>query len=91
MNISTKTITIMSSREFNQETAHAKRAAKNGPVIITDRGKPSHVLMSMEEYQRLEKKPRSLADAIADDRPEADFDWEPPRLEGPFFKIPELD
>ncbi|ESX22360.1 type II toxin-antitoxin system Phd/YefM family antitoxin [Mesorhizobium sp. M0761] len=91
MNISTKTITIMSSREFNQDTAHAKRAAKNGPVIITDRGKPSHVLMSMEEYQRLEKKPRSLADAIADDRPEADFDWEPPRLEGPFFKIPELD
>jgi prevent-host-death family protein len=91
MNISTKTITIMSSREFNQDTAHAKRAAKNGPVIITDRGKPSHVLISMEEYQRLEKKPRSLADALADDRPEADFDWEPPRLEGPFFKVPELD
>ena len=91
MNISTKTITIMSSREFNQDTAHAKRAAKNGPVIITDRGKPSHVLISMEEYQRLEKKPRSLADALADNRPEADFDWEPPRLEGPFFKVPELD
>jgi prevent-host-death family protein len=91
MNISTKTITIMSSREFNQDTAHAKRAARNGPVIITDRGKPSHVLMSMEEYQRLEKKPRSLAEALADDRPEADFDWEPPRLQGPFFKIPELD
>ncbi|MFB9979689.1 type II toxin-antitoxin system Phd/YefM family antitoxin [Mesorhizobium kowhaii] len=91
MNISTKTITIMSSREFNQDTAHAKRAARNGPVIITDRGKPSHVLMSMEEYQRLEKKPRSLAEALADDRPEADFDWEPPRLEGPFFKVPELD
>lgn len=91
MNISTKTVTIMSSREFNQDTALAKRAARNGPVIITDRGKPSHVLISMEEYQRLEKKPRSLADAIADDRPEADFDWEPPRLEGPFFKVPELD
>ncbi|MER8412148.1 MULTISPECIES: type II toxin-antitoxin system Phd/YefM family antitoxin [unclassified Mesorhizobium] len=91
MNISTKTITIMSSREFNQDTALAKRAARNGPVIITDRGKPSHVLISMEEYERLEKKPRSLADAIADDRPEADFDWEPPRLEGPFFKIPDLD
>ncbi|UVK47018.1 type II toxin-antitoxin system Phd/YefM family antitoxin [Mesorhizobium sp. AR07] len=91
MNISTKTITIMSSREFNQDTALAKRAARNGPVIITDRGKPSHVLMSMEEYQRLQKKPRSLADALADDRPEADFDWEPPRLEGPFFRVPELD
>jgi prevent-host-death family protein len=91
MNISTKTTTTMSSREFNQDTARAKRAASNGPVIITDRGKPSHVLMTMEEYRRLEKKPRSLADAIADDRPEADFDWEPPRLEGPFFKVPDLD
>lgn len=91
MNISTKTITIMSSREFNQDTALAKRAARNGPVIITDRGRPSHVLMSMEEYQRLEKKPRSLAEALADDRPDADFDWEPPRLQGPFFKVPELD
>ena len=24
-----------------------------GPVIITDRGKPAHVLLSIEEYQKL--------------------------------------
>ncbi|TPO07072.1 type II toxin-antitoxin system Phd/YefM family antitoxin [Mesorhizobium sp. B1-1-5] len=96
MNISTKTTTFMSSREFNQDTARAKRAARNGPVIITDRGKSSHVLMSMEEYEKLRalgkpEKHRSLADAIADDRPEADFDFEIPELKGLSLRPPELD
>jgi len=32
------TITTLSSREFNQDTSGAKKAAQLGPVIITDRG-----------------------------------------------------
>ncbi len=47
------TITTLSSREFNQDTSRAKKAAKDGPVFITDHGTPTHVLLSMEEYQRL--------------------------------------
>ena len=43
----------VSSREFNQDTAGAKRAAEQGPVFITDRGEPSHVLLSIAEYRRL--------------------------------------
>ena len=43
----------ISSREFNQDTAGAKRAAEHGPVFITDRGEPSHVLLGIEEYRRL--------------------------------------
>lgn len=43
----------ISSREFNQDTAGAKRAAALGPVFITDRGEPSHVLLSIDEYRRL--------------------------------------
>ena len=43
----------ISSREFNQDTASAKRAAAAGPVFITDRGEPSHVLMTIGEYRRL--------------------------------------
>jgi len=46
-------ITKISSREFNQDTARAKKAAKRGPVFITDRGKPAHVLLSIEDYKRL--------------------------------------
>ncbi|MFN0090325.1 MAG: type II toxin-antitoxin system prevent-host-death family antitoxin [Acidimicrobiales bacterium] len=45
--------TRLTSREFNQDTGRAKRAAESGPVYITDRGRPSHVLLSFEEYCRL--------------------------------------
>jgi hypothetical protein len=38
---------------FNQDTSGAKKAARMGPVIITDRGKPAHVLLNIEEYQKL--------------------------------------
>ena len=47
------TTTTLTSREFNQDTGRAKTAAKDGPVIITDRGRPAHVLLSIEEYRRL--------------------------------------
>ena len=47
------TITTMSSRDFNQDTSGAKRAAKEGPVFITDRGVPAHVLLTIEDYRKL--------------------------------------
>lgn len=43
----------LTSREFNQDTGRAKRAARDGPVVITDRGQPAHVLLTFEEYRRL--------------------------------------
>ena len=58
-------ITIVSSREFNQDLSRAKRATKDGPVFITDRGKPAHVLLSIEEYQQVKESGMSLADALA--------------------------
>jgi prevent-host-death family protein len=58
-------ITTLSSREFNQDTSRAKKAASEGPVFITDRGKPAHVLLSIEEYQRITGKHRSIVDALA--------------------------
>ena len=72
------TITTLSSREFNQGASEAKRAANNGPVFITDRGKPAHVLLSFDDYQRLTKQRRNIADALA--MPGiADIEFEPPR------------
>lgn len=73
------TITTISSREFNQAASEAKRAANKGPVFITDRGRPAHVLISFQEYQRLTMQRRSIADALA--MPDAaDIDFEPPRV-----------
>lgn len=73
------TITTLSSREFNQGASEAKRAANNGPVFITDRGRPAHVLMSFADYQRLTKQRRNIADALAMPGV-ADIEFEPPRL-----------
>ena len=55
----------VSSRELNQDVGRAKRAAEEGPVVITDRGKPSHVLLSWAEYRRLSGGPRNLAAVLA--------------------------
>ncbi len=59
------TITTVTSRELNQDVGRAKRAAKSGPVFITDRGKPAHVLLSIEDYRRLAGQRRSLAEALS--------------------------
>ena len=73
------TITTKSSREFNQDTGRAKKAASQGPVFITDRGKAAHVLLNMEEYQRLTGGHRKIADALA--MPEGvDIEFDPPRV-----------
>jgi len=73
------TFTTLSSREFNQDTSRAKKAAVRGPVFITDRGKPAHVLLSIEEYQRLAGTHRRIADALA--MPGiADIEFDPPRV-----------
>lgn len=74
------TITTLSSRELNQDVTRAKKAARNGPVFITDRGKPAHVLLSFEDYQRLTRQRRNIADALA--MPGlADVEFDPPRVD----------
>lgn len=73
------TVTTLSSRELNQDVTRAKRATQNGPVFITDRGKPAHVLLSFEAYQRLTRQRRHIADALAMPGGE-DIAFEPPRV-----------
>ena len=78
-------ITTISSREFNQEASRVKRATANGPVFITDRGQPSHVLLTIEEYQKITDKKESIVELLA--MPEtADIDFEPPRLNKELYK-----
>ena len=59
------TITTLSSRQFNQDASKAKRAAKAGPVIITDRGRPAHVLLTFDEYKRITGGRTKIADLLA--------------------------
>jgi prevent-host-death family protein len=55
----------LTSREFNQDTARAKREAAAGPVFVTERGKPTHVLLTVAEYERLAGPKRSIIDMLA--------------------------
>jgi PHD/YefM family antitoxin component YafN of YafNO toxin-antitoxin module len=72
-------ITTLSSREFNQGASRAKKAARKGPVFITDRGRPAHVLLSIEEYRKITGKHDNILEMLA--MPGAgDIDFEPPRL-----------
>lgn len=79
-----------SSREFNQKTSEAKKAAIDGPVFITDRGEPAYVLLGIAEYRRLIGKPLSLAEALEQKGgAEIDFDFDPPRM-GEITRVPDL-
>jgi prevent-host-death family protein len=85
----TVAITTLSSREFNQDTSRAKKAAKRGPVFITDRGRPAHVLLTIEEYQKIIDKHESIVDLLA--MPNADeIEFEPPRLPGSLHRVADL-
>jgi len=59
------TITTLSSRQFNQDASKAKKAAKAGPVFITDRGRPAHVLLTFGEYKRITGERMKIADLLA--------------------------
>ena len=82
-------ITTLSSREFNQDTSRAKQATRNGPVFITDRGRPAHVLISIEEYQRLTGGPMTLAEALVQ-REVSDFEFKPTKIKGPLSRPVDL-
>jgi prevent-host-death family protein len=74
------TVTTLSSREFNQDTSRAKQATRKGPVFITDRGRPAHVLLKIEDYQKLAGGSKSLADALYMPGAE-DIDFDPPKMD----------
>jgi prevent-host-death family protein len=82
-------ITTLSSREFNQDTSRAKKAAERGPVIITDRGRPAHVLLTIEEYRKITDKRENILDLLA--MPGAAvIEFEPPRLSDDFHRPVDL-
>jgi len=56
---------VFSSRDFNQDVSQAKRVARAEPVFVTDRGRPTHVLMSIEAYRQLTGQTETLVDLLA--------------------------
>ena len=68
----------ITAREFNRDVSAAKRAADDGPVVITDRGQPAYVLMSIADYERLQGDGRDLVSRLA---MVDEVEFEPARLD----------
>lgn len=73
-------VTQISSRQFNQDTSGAKKAAERGPVYIADRGRPAHVLLTYEDYERLLGTPH-LVDRLAAPAGVEDIEFIAPALD----------
>lgn len=82
-------VTTMSSREFNQDTSGAKKAARRGPVFITERGRPAHVLLSIEDYEKLINAQGSIVDMLYLPGVE-DVEFQPPRLGDELYRPADL-
>ena len=82
-------ITTLSSREFNHDAGRAKKAALSGPVFITDRGRPKHVLLSIEDYRQLTHCQSSIIELLAMVE-DVDIDFEPVRMSRPLYKAADL-
>ena len=77
-------MSIMSMRQHSQDSSGAVKAANKEPVFLTNRGKTTHVLLSIKDYDKLKGKPLSIVEMLR--HPESDhIDFDPPKLEGPLF------
>ena len=70
-----------SSRDFTRDVSAAKRAAAEGPVFITDRGRPAFALLKIDDYYRIIGQGEPTLLDIMDGIPGGDpVEFEPPRL-----------
>ncbi len=84
------TISTYSSREFNQDVSKIKKATSRGPVFITDRGQPAHVLLAIDDYLELTRTNENIVDLLA--MPDAsDIDFEIQPLKGDIYRVEEFD
>ncbi|MDR1152683.1 MAG: type II toxin-antitoxin system prevent-host-death family antitoxin [Bifidobacteriaceae bacterium] len=57
-------MTEIAAQQFNHDVSAAKRAAMHGPVFITSRGEPTHVLLSLADYRETMGGGRTLREAL---------------------------
>lgn len=84
-------IHTLPSRDFARDVGNAKRLAADGPVFITDRGRPAFALLKIEDYYRISGKAEMSLLELMDSMPRSDdIAFEAPRAEIG-LQIPELD
>ena len=80
-----------SSRDFTRDVSAAKRAAANGPVFITDRGRPAFALLQIKDYNRMVGKNEPSFLDVMDSLPGgSDIEFDPPKA-NIVFRAAEFD
>lgn len=75
-------IHTFSSRDFTRDVSAAKRATVDGPVFITDRGRPAFALLKIEDYYRIAGKGKSSLLDVMDGIPGGgDIEFDPSRFD----------
>ena len=70
-----------SSRDFTRDVSAAKRAAIDGPVFITDRGRPAFALLKIDDYHRLTGKTEETLFDVMNGIPSGEgIEFDPPRM-----------
>ena len=71
-----------SSRDFTRDVSAAKRAAAQGPVFITNRGRPAFALLKIEDYYRIVGHSEPTLLSVIDGIPGGQaIEFDPPRLD----------
>ena len=84
-------IHTFSSRDFTRDVSAAKRAAANGPVFITDRGRPAFALLQIKDYNRMAGKNELSFLDVMDNLPGgSDIEFDPPKA-NIVFRAAEFD
>jgi hypothetical protein len=74
-------VRTFSSRDFTRDVSAAKRAAVDGPVFITDRGRPAFALLKIDDYYRIVGKSEPTLLDVMDGIAGGDqIEFDPPRL-----------
>lgn len=74
-------IHTFSSRDFTRDVSSAKRATAEGPVFITDRGRPAYALLKIDDYYRMAGQGEPSLLAVMDEiSVGGDVEFEAPRL-----------
>ncbi|HRE01640.1 MAG TPA: type II toxin-antitoxin system prevent-host-death family antitoxin [Ilumatobacteraceae bacterium] len=66
-------MSLVSARTFNQSPSKVKALAKEGPVFVTEHGRPTAVVLTIDDYERL----RGVGNVRESLRMDVDVDFEP--------------
>ena len=73
-------MSFMTSAAFNQNPSKAKKRADERPLVITDHGEASYVLVRYADFEANWRKPKTIYDALRDPKALDDKDFDPVRV-----------